>query len=230
MSRVSADLSTLLTSLVIRPAGIDDLVHARQLLSAAFKTQSFANYEACLAETLQAQIDSPGFVDMLRGQALTLAWLHERPVAVCGWAPGADGGKLAMLGLVGVDPLFTGLGLGRLIVSQVEDSARRAGFHELVAQTPWPLIEFHRRMGYLAATQPRRDQAGRISRRAASLGQTIMHKRLVPTEAVQPCNDRAILMASGHEGGHIRFPSRYQRPEGQLTKLVLKPVPSKTMH
>ena len=216
----------LLRSVVVRPAGIDDLVHARQLLSRAFRKLSSAHYEIAKAATMQTVLESAGFVDALRGRALTLAWLSAVPVAVGGWLPAPTGGRVARLGTIGVDPMFTGLGLGRLIVTQVEGSARSAGFHELIAQVPWPLVEFHRKLGYVSTLPPQRAETGGESPHASCLSQTTMHKRLIPTEVDHEARDRVMrnkAIRATHTSGH-------QRAVALPAELVLKRMPSKAMH
>jgi GNAT superfamily N-acetyltransferase len=221
---------SLLSALSIRSVGIDDLAVARQLLSMAFKKLSRPRYAPSDAAAIQGKIDSSEFLDTLRGRALTMAWLHAVPVAVGGWLPGPDGGRMARMGSIGVDPMFTGLGFGRFIVGQVEASARRAGFRDLIVQAPRPLVDFYRALDYISTTPASADQVGEQFC-VSALRRTSLQKRLLPpakpTDVGGDDNSWPELRPILSPGRSITSLARPDRP---VVELARKRVPSKTTH
>jgi GNAT superfamily N-acetyltransferase len=235
MSRVP-EQAPLLSALLVRSVGIDDLAVARQLLSVAFKRLSSARYAASDAAAIQGKIDSSEYLDTLRGRALTMAWLHAVPVAVGGWLPGPDGGRMARLGSIGVDPMFSGLGLGRFIVGQVEASARRAGFRDLIVQAPRPLVDFYRALDYASSTPSSDGQAGEQTcdsavRRTSLQKKTSLHKRLLPpAKPSQVAVDETSWPELRPIMSRGRSATSLARPDRPVLELARKRVPSKTTH
>ena len=231
MSRVPEKPSKLLTALVVQPAGIDDLADIRQLLSSAFKTLTSTSCDVAEAKRIQDMLDSPGFIDVLRGRALTIARLHHSPVAVGGWFPGPEGGCAAQLGTVAVAPLFVNLGLGRFIVEQVEDSARRAGFRSLLVHAPIHLVGFYRRLDYVTATSLTQNSTAGPLLRAKRGHATQLQKALVvagpplgkePVDARHP-SPRVVVTSerADSQTGHTDHPG---------VDLMHKRMPSRATH
>lgn len=142
------DSTGLLQAVDIRAATVDDLSAARKLLAAAFRAFASADCSEEEAAAMSAMLSSSQIIDTLRGQALYMAWLEQAPVAMAGWQMADNNGKAARLSVVGVDPMFGFLGLGRMMVGHVERCAAKAGYRDMVVQATAGTEGFYVRLGF----------------------------------------------------------------------------------
>jgi predicted N-acetyltransferase YhbS len=148
MDQVSSGKMRLLEAVTVRQAGIDDLAAIRRLLIAAFQAFSTAEHSEEEAAAVLASMNAPAFMDGLRQQTLHVAWLDQTPVAVSGWRMTDDSGRAARIGAAAVDPMFGYLGLGRLVAGYSEQSARRAGYRDLVVHASRATEGFFQHLGF----------------------------------------------------------------------------------
>lgn len=138
----------LLEAVDVRPAGIDDFAHLRRLMIAAFQAFSSTEHSEEEAAALRAALENSELSEALRGQTLLIAWLDRMPVAVVGWRIADDSGRSARLSTIAVDPMFGALGLGRLMTGYVEQSARKAGYRDLVVHASCATEGFFLHLGF----------------------------------------------------------------------------------
>jgi predicted N-acetyltransferase YhbS len=228
MSRNSEQTSKLLAALVVRPASVDDLAAARTLIAAALQRTLGIPTAGSSDDVAAVQtfLSSTRFVDTLRGSALTMAWLDGVPVAVGGWVPLSDSGKVARLGSVAVAPMFGGLGIGRFIVGQIEASARRAGFRDLVVHASAVTADFYRGLGYAT------NKHGAASRTDGKPRPTTALRKSLVAPVVSPDPDPAANSEPGRRRRLDRTAAMTAdgRSDVRPRDKVLTPMPSKATH
>ncbi len=146
---MTAPVAHMSSLCVIRPIGFGELAAVRMLQAQAFRHNTAphmsedlaARYEACLqGRSLGAMIDGEGrFVG---------AWIDRTLVATGHWAPAPTASDTARMTDIFVHALFTGHGLGRLMLQVCESHAAKAGYSIFSAQAPLSTAPFFERHGY----------------------------------------------------------------------------------
>lgn len=107
--------------------------------------EAFADY--LYSDTYAARI-----TQAVQAGRLVGARLSDTLAATAGWVPANDAGNVARLVGVFVSPLFSGHGLGRLVVERIEADARLAGFETFSIRAPLGAAGFFEHLGYAAAS------------------------------------------------------------------------------
>jgi len=134
--------------LSIRPIDIDEWSDVRSLHIQSFKHLTGAHLEAELVEHARLVFSSPEYTDELMLENVAGAFLDGRLVGTCGWRPTDDTGTLVRITALFVDPLFTGLGVGRRLVEDAEARAQAAGFASFTTRATLLNIGFFENLGY----------------------------------------------------------------------------------
>jgi GNAT superfamily N-acetyltransferase len=136
----------------IRPIGLDDLASVRYIHATSFRMLAAQHYSPDDIEAFTEHVYAVPYTDALAAalhrQQLYGAWLEDELVGTAGWSSAEDGGTTARLRYVFVRPLFTGMGLGRRLVLEVEGLTRLAGFHTFTVRATVNAVGFFARLGY----------------------------------------------------------------------------------
>lgn len=136
----------------IRPLAIDDMSNVRYIHAQSFRLAGAALYTREEIEDFAAHVQTPGYVDQIRRETLLGGFIGRELVATGGWLPADDGGHVARISSVFVRPMFGGLGIGRLIVTEAESQARRSGFLLFSARVLLNAVGFFEALGYEVAS------------------------------------------------------------------------------
>jgi putative acetyltransferase len=142
---MSIDLTELAE---VRSVTIDEYSLVRQLHASAIR--SFAADQLAIDEVdaLLEHIHSPEYTDRIHSSNTLGAWIEGELAATCGWSAADDTGHTARIVHLHVSPLFSGGGLGRLMLSLAEDAAMSAGFMQLGVRAIASGAPFLTHMGY----------------------------------------------------------------------------------
>ncbi|MFN3744538.1 MAG: GNAT family N-acetyltransferase [Hyphomicrobiaceae bacterium] len=132
----------------LRPISIDDWAAVRYVHKAACRTGFGPRISPRCIEAFMAMVDTPAYMDRLQGSDLVGAWLSGQLAGTAGWRPVAGQGHVARIEGLFVQPLFSFMGLGSLLLAQAEARARKAGYGAITVLAPANAVPFFMRLGY----------------------------------------------------------------------------------
>jgi GNAT superfamily N-acetyltransferase len=136
----------------VAPVGPDDLADVRYIHAAAFRLlarhQLSDEQVAAFSAHVYGQHYTRGLSEAIRSRSLLGARLGGELIGTAGWSAADGFGTTARIRWVYIRPLFTSLGFGRKLVTEVERRARRAGFQSFSAEAPLTAVEFFSHLGY----------------------------------------------------------------------------------
>jgi len=100
-----------------------------------------------------AFVGSPAYSDCLLAEEVHGAFVDGQLVGTASWHVTGDDGQTARIASVFVHPLFTRLGIGGRLLTEVETRARRSGFDQLGTSTTVNAVAFFERYGYQEASR-----------------------------------------------------------------------------
>ena len=132
----------------VAPVGIDHLSAVRYIHETSFSLLAAGEYSDAEKDGYLAMLKAPAYAGSMLTNNLVAAWYGDHMVGTAGWCPGTDTGTTARLRMVFVAPMFSGAGIGRLLVETVESQAVRAGFLRLSARSTLNSAGFYHQLGY----------------------------------------------------------------------------------
>lgn len=132
----------------LRPISIDDWSDVRYVHREAFRTVIAPRVSPQCAHEFMALLDTPAYVDRLMSSDLVGAWLDGQLAGTAGWLPTDPYGRVARIEGLFVQPLFTFMGLGSLLLAHTEARAHRAGYTVVTAPATSSSVPFFLRHGY----------------------------------------------------------------------------------
>jgi GNAT superfamily N-acetyltransferase len=145
----------------MRPLDLDDLSSVRYVHSTAFRRLAALHYTSEEIEAFVEQIYSPAYVEQLLSTDAVAVWVGNELAGTASWSPANDTGHTARISDVFVQPLFSGLGFGTMLVRAMEERARRAGFSETSVRATRNAKPFFASLGYTVTSHGvRSTQAG----------------------------------------------------------------------
>jgi GNAT superfamily N-acetyltransferase len=171
---------------VIRAVDLDDWSAVRALHHSSFQRTVAPLLDDEAVGVATTYMSGPDYIEGLRHENLHAAWLDGFLVGTCGWVPGDDAVAAARITSVFVDPLFNGLGLGRLLVQDAEARAWAGGYRSYSTRAADHAVGFFLALGYEVT-------AFGLSARTSELAVPITYMRRRP---VMP-----VSLAELHQGG-----------------------------
>ena len=141
-------LDTLAQMTTLRPLTVDDLSTARYIHTASFEGAAKEYYSQPDVDAFVAFVRSPRYADLLLGNHAVTAWIELEMIGTAAWSPGEGMSPTARILAVFVRPLFTGEGIGRLLVDHVEAEAHAAGYRALEVSATLNAVGFFEQLGY----------------------------------------------------------------------------------
>lgn len=135
----------------LRPIGIDDWSAVRYVHDTSFRTIVRPHVALHVDDAFTTLLDGPDYVDQLRGCDLIGAWLGGELVGTAGWRPVGDDGQVAEIEALFVQPMFTFMGIGTTLLTDVENRARRSGCTAFMTMATPASAPFFERLGYRIA-------------------------------------------------------------------------------
>jgi N-acetylglutamate synthase-like GNAT family acetyltransferase len=132
----------------LRRLSVDELSTARYIHTASFTGSAPEHYSSADIEAFNAFVRSPRYADLLLGNNAVAAWIDTEMVGTAAWSPGEGRSPTARIVMVAVRPLFTGEGIGRLLVDHIEAEAREAGFQALEVSATLNSVGFFEGLGF----------------------------------------------------------------------------------
>ncbi len=132
----------------LRPIGIDDWSDVRYVHGSAFRTLIGPHVALRHIDDFLSTLDEPAYADHFGPSRLTGAWLGRELAGTVGWRSSASQGRVARIEGLFVQPLFTYMGLGSLLLAHAEAEARDAGFSSLTVLATPVSVPFFLRFGY----------------------------------------------------------------------------------
>jgi len=132
----------------LRPIGIDDWSDVRYVHGSSFRTLIGPQASPEHVEEFVEALGTPEYVDRYKATNLTGAWLGRDLAGTVGWRPSASQGRVARIEGLFVQPLFTFMGLGSLLLSHAEAEARSADFSAATVLATSASLPFFMRLGY----------------------------------------------------------------------------------
>lgn len=138
----------LSSSVVLRPASLDDMSSVRYVQATAFRILAAEQHSE---EQIAAHIDvieQPGYTQEILNSSVYCAWVDREIVGTAGWCPADDNGTTARIRQVYVRPLFCCCGIGASLLENAEARAYRAGFTDFSVRANVNAVSFYERAGY----------------------------------------------------------------------------------
>ena len=132
----------------LRPISLDDWSDVRYVHREAFRTVIAPRVSPRCVDEFMASLDTPAYVDRLMNSDLVGAWLDGQLAGTAGWLPTDPSGHVARIEGLFVQPLFTFMGLGSLLLVHAEARAHRAGYTAVTAPATSSSVPFFLRHGY----------------------------------------------------------------------------------
>jgi GNAT superfamily N-acetyltransferase len=142
-----------LPAIDVRPIGLDNLSELRHLHSQSYRSFLGPDLSQDRLDSLLEYVRTPAYLDQILQTECLGAWINARLCATGNWMPGGAGHAGAKIAGLCVDPLFSGLGLGTRIVSELEARGKRAGFAVMSLRAPLAAAAFFERLGYVASSR-----------------------------------------------------------------------------
>lgn len=143
-----------ITDLVdIRPIGIDELSVVRDLHASSFRSLGGAIYTELEVEAFVRQVYSTAYTDRLHSVSCFGAWFDGQLTGTSSWSATGIEKSTARIADVFVSPLYSKLGLGRMLVGYAENSARDAGFTSFTLRVGYHAATLFAELGYMLTSQ-----------------------------------------------------------------------------
>jgi N-acetylglutamate synthase-like GNAT family acetyltransferase len=133
---------------IIRRLSVDDFSTVRYVHTAAFKAQTAPLLADEEIKAFFTQVTTPGYIDALMAIHAYVACVGGQVVGTGAWTAGDDSGASARISSVFIDPMFSGGGIGRRLMTSVEASAREAGYHRFSVRATSNAVPFFLALGY----------------------------------------------------------------------------------
>jgi GNAT superfamily N-acetyltransferase len=140
-------------ALEIRRLGLDDHSNVRHLHARSMRSQSGEALSDAEIAAFLAYVGSPAYSDTLLAEEVYGAFVGGQLIGTASWHVNGDDGETARIASVFVHPLFTRLGIGGRLLSEVEARAVRSGFDQLGTSTTINAVAFFERHGYQEASR-----------------------------------------------------------------------------
>jgi len=173
----------------LRPIDIDDWSDVRYVHGTAFRTIVGPRASQRAVQDFMSSLDTPAYVDKLRGADLIGAWFDGQLAGTVGWRPLDTHGRVARIEGLFVQPLFTFMGIGSLLLSHAEDRARRAGYASITALACAPSAAFFMRAGYDVYAQ-----GPGVCEFASDMAMFVMRKQEPAASVALPCESGAVKL------------------------------------
>ncbi|HRD75547.1 MAG TPA: GNAT family N-acetyltransferase [Hyphomicrobiaceae bacterium] len=132
----------------VRSIGIDDYSAVRYVHGTAFKSIGLSFLDEAELNPLLAPFESIEYTESLMSEDLVGAWIGSELVGTAVWLAADDTGRSARITSVYVRPMFTRLGVGRMLVREDETRARRHGYRSFSARATPITAGFYQKLGY----------------------------------------------------------------------------------
>jgi GNAT superfamily N-acetyltransferase len=132
----------------LRPIDIDDWSDVRYVHATSFRTIVGPRASQRAVQDFMSSLETPAYVEKLRGADLIGAWFDGQLAGTVGWRPLDGDGRVARIEGLFVQPLFTFMGIGSLLLSHAEARARQSGYASITALACAPSAAFFMRAGY----------------------------------------------------------------------------------
>ena len=184
----------------LRPIDIDDWSDARYVHGSSFRTIVAPRAPQRTVEAFMSRLGTPAYVEEMRGADLVGAWLDGQLAGTAGWRPMDARGRVARIEGLFVQPLFTFMGLGSLLLAHAEARARQAGYACITALACAPSASFFMRAGYDVYAQGASvceyadDMAMFVMRKQGAVAGAAVSREFVAS-TIQPSDTAAMEMA-----------------------------------
>jgi GNAT superfamily N-acetyltransferase len=132
----------------LRPLSVDELSTARYIHTASFSGAAAEYYAPDDIAAFVAFVRSPRYGDLLLGNHAVAAWIGAEMVGTGAWSPGEALSPTARILALCVRPLFTGEGIGRLLLDHIEAETHAAGFRALEVASTLNAMGFFEGLGF----------------------------------------------------------------------------------
>jgi GNAT superfamily N-acetyltransferase len=139
--------------ITIRRIGIDDHANVRYLHIKSMHAQSIDALSEAEIAAFVAFVNSPAYSDCLVAEDVFGAFVDGQLVGTAAWHVNGDDGRTARISSVFVDPMFARLGIGRLLLAEVEARATQSGFNQLGIAATINAVPFFEKLGYREASR-----------------------------------------------------------------------------
>lgn len=141
------------SAIAIRRIGIDDHSNVRYLHIKSMTAQSIDALSEAEIAAFVAFVSSPTYSDCLVAEDVFGAFVDGQLVGTAAWYVNGDDGRTARISSVFVDPMFSRVGIGRLLLAEVEARATQSGFSQLGIAATINAVPFFEKLGYREASR-----------------------------------------------------------------------------
>jgi GNAT superfamily N-acetyltransferase len=131
----------------------DQMSDVRYVHASSLRAQAGSTLQEDELAAYHDYVYSAGYLETLMRQRLYGAWIDRTLVATGGWSVADDHGSAVRVRSLAVRPGFFGTGLGAMMLAEVENDARAAGFAAFQARAPSTAVSFFLRHGYIVTSQ-----------------------------------------------------------------------------
>jgi GNAT superfamily N-acetyltransferase len=133
---------------LLRSIRIDDWSDVRYVHGEAFSRLIGPRVSSRYVDEFMTLLGTPEYVDRLVSSNLYGAWFDGQLAGTVGWRPKDHHRRVAQIEGLFVQPLFTFMGLGSLLLTHAEAQATRAGYRTITALATFGSVPFFMRLGY----------------------------------------------------------------------------------
>ena len=139
--------------ITIRLIDIDDHSAVRYLHVKSMTAHSLDALSEAEIAAFVAFVRSPAYSDCIVAEEVYGAFVDGQLVGTASWQFNGDDGRTARISSVYVDPLFARLGIGRLLLAEVEARALQSGFGQFGISATLNAVSFFEKQGYREASR-----------------------------------------------------------------------------
>lgn len=138
---------------VVRALGVDELSNVRYIHATSIRLHAAHVLSDDEIKAFTDHVYSDAYAAQLARTQLIGASIGGELVGTSGWSFGDDSASGARISSLHVRPLFTGLGIGRMLLEAAEAAAGIAGFDSFSARATLNSVGFFDRHGYIVTSQ-----------------------------------------------------------------------------
>ena len=134
--------------IVLRPLGVDEMAAVRHLHDRAFEQHIGPILSQTEVDAFSAHVHSPAYADRVFAHDPIGAYLHGDLVGTVGSQRSDDGDRALRITHLFVRPMFGRLGIGRALLTNVEQKALKSGIFSVALQVTRNATEFFERHNF----------------------------------------------------------------------------------
>lgn len=146
------DTIATVVGVTVHPLGVEALSNVRYIHTASLRARAGNVLSEAEIKGFSEHVYSDAYAGVLARLQLLGASIGGELVGTVGWSFGDDSASGARIAALHVRPMFTGLGIGRTLLTAGEAAAAAAGFDSYALRATPNAVGFFERQGYVISS------------------------------------------------------------------------------